>query len=331
MKLINKMFFLFVCLSGGLILSVYLGLSIGSSGFQPMLLIDAITGQYGPDTLTMTILWKIRLPRVLLAIGVGAVLAVGGVVFQALLRNPLAEPYILGVSGGAAIGAIGGIIFGLSLFPGISTTAFLGSTLTLVVILLISSKHSIGINNSLLLSGVMVNAFCSSIIIFFISMVQDARLHSIMFWLMGDLSQAEMPQISLLYSIIIPCFIVIIFFSHRMNVLQLGEELAESMGVNIKQTVLVLLITTTLMVSASICHSGLLGFVGLIVPHLLRLVIGSDHRILVPASALAGGSYMVFCDIIARWLPSHGEIPVGVITAIIGAPLFIILLRKTQK
>jgi len=331
MNLINKLLVQVVCLSGGLFLSIYLGLSIGSSGFQPMVIIDAITGQNGADTLATTILWKIRLPRVLLAIGVGAVLAVGGVVFQALLRNPLAEPYILGVSGGAAIGAIIGIIFGLTLFPGISTTAFLGSSLTLVAILLISSKQSIGINNSLLLSGVMVNAFCSSIIIFFISMVHDSRLNSIMFWLMGDLSQAEIPQVTLLYFIIIPCFVVIVFFSHRMNVMQLGEELAESMGINIKQTVLVLLITTTLMVSATICHSGLLGFVGLIIPHLLRLVIGSDHRLLIPAAALAGGTYMVFCDILARWLPNQGEIPVGVITAIIGAPLFIILLRKTQK
>ncbi len=329
-NLLKRLCLLTFGLSSLLLVSVFLGLSTGSSGFQPMQLIGQWFGEGPSDPLITAIIWKIRLPRVILAIQVGAVLSLGGVVFQALLRNPLAEPYILGVSGGAAVGAIIGIVIGLAHFPGVSMAAFAGSGLTLLIILLISSKQPWGKSNSLLLSGVMVNAFCSSIITFFISMIHDNRLHSILFWLMGDLSQAEMTQVNVLFCILIPCILIIFKYLHPMNLLQLGEELAQSMGVNIKATILTLLVTTTLMVSVTISYSGLLGFVGLIVPHFLRLVVGADHRLLAPAAILTGGSYMVFCDILARWLPDQGEIPVGVITAMIGAPLFIILLKRTR-
>ncbi len=313
-----------------LLVVAFLGLATGSSGFQPGRLIKILSGEGGSDSLMASIIWKIRFPRVILAALVGATLSTGGLVFQALLRNPLAEPYILGVSGGAAIGAILGIVMGLAYFPGVGITAFSGSILTLLVILLISANQPWGKNHSLLLSGVMVNAFCSSIIIFFISMVQDARIHSVLFWLMGDLSLAEPDQVLLLFLILIPCLLIIFWLSYPMNLLQLGEDLAQSMGVNTRATVLTLLITTTLMVSATISQSGLIGFVGLVVPHFMRMLFGPDHRLLVPATILVGASYMVFCDILARWIPDQGEIPVGVITAMIGAPLFIILLRRSQ-
>jgi len=314
-----------------LILSIFMGLSMGSSGNGANAVFKSLFGMYEADSMLYTIIWRIRLPRVLLAALVGATLSLGGLVFQALLRNPLAEPYILGISGGSAIGAIIGILAGLSRFPGVSLTAFLGSIATLLLILIMSSGQTILKKDSLLLSGVMVNAFCSAIIMFLISMTQDSRLHNIIFWLMGDLSMSDLKQVEILSLTLIPCFIIIFRYSHTMNLLLMGNEMAQTMGVNIKRVTTILLITTSFMVSSTVSHCGLLGFVGLVMPHLLRLILGPDHRILVPACILGGGSYMVFCDLLSRILPQHGEMPAGVITAMIGAPLFIYLLKRSKR
>ena len=278
-----------------------------------------------------TIIWQIRFPRVLLAALVGATLSLGGLVFQALLRNPLAEPYILGISGGSAIGAIVGILLGLSRFPGVSLTAFVGSLATLGLLLVMTTGQSILKRESLLLSGVMVNAFCSAVILFLISLAQDARLHNILFWLMGDLSIANMPQVGILAAMLFPCFILIFWLSHSMNLLLLGKELALTMGVNIRLVSLTLMITASFMVSATVSYCGLLGFIGLVMPHLLRLLWGSDHRVLVPACILGGGAFLAVCDLLARTLPEQGEMPPGVITALIGAPLFVYLLKKSRR
>lgn len=278
-----------------------------------------------------TIIWQIRFPRVLLAALVGAALSLGGLVFQALLRNPLAEPYILGISGGSAIGAIIGILMGLSRFPGVSLTAFVGSIATLLLILAMSSGQTILKKDALLLSGVMVNAFCGAVIMFLISMTQDSRLHNIIFWLMGDLSMGDMKHVGILTAMLLPCFLLVFWLSNPMNLLLMGKEMAQTLGVNIKAVTVTLLVTTSFMVSATVSYCGLVGFVGLVMPHLLRLVFGPDHRVLVPACVLGGGAYMVFCDLLARTLPRQGEMPAGVITAMIGAPLFIYLLKRSSK
>ena len=314
-----------------LLICMILGLSTGSSGGGVKAVWDSVFTKDTGQTISGTIIWSIRFPRVLLAILVGAALSLGGLVFQALLRNPLAEPYILGISGGSAIGAILGILMGLSRFPGVSLTAFMGSLATLFLILVLSSGKSILIKDSLLLSGVMVNAFCSAVIMFLISMAQDSRLHNIMFWLMGDLSSADLFQVGVLAAMLLPCFVLIFCLSRAMNLILLGNEMALSMGVNIKAVNLTLLITTSLMVSATVSHCGLIGFVGLVIPHLLRLVLGPDHRVLIPACVLGGGSYIVLCDVLARSLSSQGEMPAGVITAMVGAPLFIILLKRSRQ
>ena len=314
-----------------LLVVMFLGISIGStdSGVKAVLLV--LLGKGTPDSILDTIIWQIRLPRVLLAALVGATLSLGGLVFQALLRNPLAEPYILGISGGSAIGAIIGILMGLSRFPGVSMTAFSGSMAILVLLLVMSSGQAILKKDTLLLSGVMVNAFCAAIIMFLVSITQDARLHNIIFWLMGDLSLSDIKQVAILAAILLPCFIVIFYCSHAMNLMLLGKEMAQSMGVNIKVMMVLLLVVTSLMVSVTVSHSGLIGFVGLVIPHLLRLLIGPDHRVLVPACVLGGGAYMVFCDLLARVIPEQGEMPAGVITALIGAPLFIFLLKRFRQ
>ncbi|MEE8399168.1 MAG: iron ABC transporter permease, partial [Desulfobacterales bacterium] len=240
-------------------------------------------------------------------------------------------PYILGISGGSAIGAIIGILMGFSRFPGVAATAFLGSLTTLLLILAMSSGQTILKKDALLLSGVMINAFCSAIIMFLVSLTQDSRLHNIMFWLMGNLAMTDVRQIWILAATLLPCFILIFLYSNKMNLILLGEEMAQSMGINIKMVTIVLLVTTSFMVSGTVAHVGLLGFVGLVIPHLLRIVLGPDHRILVPACMLGGGAFMVLCDLLARTLPEQGEMPAGVITAMIGAPLFIFLLKRTKQ
>ncbi len=315
-----------------LIAAVYFGISIGSTGSGiGESLATLFDGKDTADSMRHAIIWQIRFPRVLLAILVGATLSLGGLVFQALLRNPLAEPYILGISSGSGIGAIIGILAGLSRFPGVSATAFAGSMGTLLLLFVMSSGQTMLKKDTLLLSGVMVNAFCAALIMFLMSITQDSRLHNIIFWLMGDLSTADLYQVGILAGLLIPGFILLFFLSNAMNLLLMGKELAQTMGLNIKAATVTLLVATSFMVSLTVSYCGPIGFVGLVMPHVLRLAFGPDHRVLVPACIFGGGTYMVLCDLLARTLPDQGEMPAGVITAMIGVPLFIILLRKSGR
>jgi len=314
-----------------LLIAMLVGLSAGSTPSGIQALFQSLLGIGEPDSMLDTIIWRIRFPRVLLSALVGATLSLGGLVFQALLRNPLAEPYILGISGGSAIGAIIGILMGFSRFPGVSLAAFAGSVATLLLILAMSSGQTILKKDALLLSGVMVNAFCAAVIMFLVSITQDSRLHNIIFWLMGDLSMIDIGHAGILAATLLPCFILLFWFSNSMNLLLMGKEMALTMGVNIQAVTVALLVVTSFMVSATVSYCGLLGFVGLVMPHLLRLLFGPDHRVLVPACILGGGAYLIFCDVLARVLPEQGEMPAGVITAMIGAPLFIFLLKRSAR
>jgi len=314
-----------------LLITMFLGLSLGSSQSGMKAVFQNLFGIEPHDPMLDTIIWKIRFPRILLAALVGGTLSLGGLVFQALLKNPLAEPYILGISGGSAIGAIIGILMGFTRFPGVSLTAFSGSIATLLLILVMSSGQTILKKDALLLSGVMVNAFCGAVIMFLVSLTQDARLHNIIFWLMGDLSMVDMSQVGILAAMLLPCFFLLFWFSNSMNLLLMGKEMAQTMGVNVQAVTVILLVATSFMVSATVSYCGLVGFVGLVIPHLLRLLFGPDHRVLVPACVFGGGAYLVFCDVLARALPDQGEMPAGVITAMIGAPLFIYLLKRTRR
>jgi iron complex transport system permease protein len=310
--------------------TLYLGLAVGSAGGGFRAVLQSLAGDSQTHPLH-DIIWRLRMPRVLVAALLGATLSLGGVVFQALLRNPLAEPYILGISGGSAIGAIVGIMLGLARFPGVWLLAFSGSLTTLAVLFAMSAGRSFMRSETLLLSGVMVNAFCAAVIMFLVSMAQDTRLHNIIFWLMGDLSAVTLGNVGALSATVLPCFVLIFSRAHSLNLMSMGNDMARSMGVNVKATSALLLIVTSLMVSATVSYCGLVGFVGLVIPHMLRLVLGPDHRVLTPACILGGATFMVFCDVLARVLPPHGEMPVGVISAMIGAPLFIYLLRKSNK
>lgn len=313
-----------------LFLAFCLGISLGSTGIGFAEMVRVFRGQVEPDSVSATIIWQIRFPRVVLAAVVGATLALGGLVFQALLRNALAEPYILGVSGGSAIGAIVAMLLGFSPFPGVALASFGGSMAVLALVLLLAAGKSVMRRDSLLLGGVMMNALCGAVIMFLISLTRNTQVHHILFWLMGDLSMFSQAQLPLL-SAVVPSFVIIFVMARPMNLLLMGRENAAVMGVNVKVVTNLLLVATTFMVSIAVCNSGLIGFVGLVIPHILRMVVGSDHRLLVPASILGGASYLIICDLLARSISLGGEMPVGIVTALIGAPLFIFLLWRSSR
>ena len=318
-------------LSVALSLCVLAGFCAGSTVQSPGEVFAALTGKGDVDPVVASIIWRIRLPRVVLAAMVGASLSLAGLVMQTLLRNPVAEPYVLGVSGGSAVGAILGIVLGLPRFPWVTSLAFAGGMFTLLLALAVASRQLAEKKDTLILAGVMINAFCSSIIMFLVSLTQDSRLHNVLYWLMGDLASTDNSQVSILTLLLPPCFVLLWMFARPMNLLLMGEEMAATMGVSVRITPLCLLGVTSFMVSATVCHSGLLGFVGLVVPHVFRLLLGPDHRLLIPSCLLGGASYLVLCDVLARSLPAHGEMPVGIVTAMIGAPLFILLLARSRR
>ena len=293
-------------------------------------LTNAFTGTASLSSQEELILFSVRLPRIIFAGIVGASLSIGGVVFQAMLRNPLADPYVLGISGGSALGAIAGIIIGASSFYlGIPLLAFCGALVTVFLVFVVAGgTRGPLLDNSLLLSGVVVNAFFSAAILFFLSIVNSLELHSITFWLMGDLSRASIKEISLSAICLFTGFLIIYAQARKLNLIVQGEETALHLGVNIEHTKQLLLIVTSLITAVAVSMAGIIGFIGIMVPHMMRLVFGSDHRLLLPASALFGASFLVIADTLARLVLAPAELPVGVITALCGAPYFIFLLKR---
>ncbi|MBW1731706.1 MAG: iron ABC transporter permease [Deltaproteobacteria bacterium] len=273
------------------------------------------------------IVLKIRLPRIFLAGFTGFSLSLGGLVFQALLRNPLADPFVLGVSSGAAFGAVMGIIFGVGFSIGVPLFSFCGALLTIYLVLTIS-RRKMGVESATaILAGVIVNAFFTAIIMFFIATSSEDRLHSMLFWLYGDLSQSQIAYSGIIAPVAFFGFALLYSFSRHLNLLAAGEEAALHLGVNVERAKFICFITVSLMVGLVVSFSGLIGFVGLIVPHLSRMILGSDHRLLMPVSALGGALFLIVADTAARTVISPSELPVGVITAFLGAPFFIYLLK----
>ncbi len=274
------------------------------------------------------IVGQLRLPRLLLASLAGASLSLSGVVFQGILRNPLAEPFILGVSGGAATGAVLALTLGLSSIWGISLPAFVGALATMVMVLAIANRRG-GMNTaSIVLTGVMINAFFTAVIMFIISTTTDQKLHSILFWLYGDLAGATMTQAALLAPVLAVAGAVLWRFARHLNLLNAGDIAAASLGVEVRRTKFILLSTASLLVGVAVSLTGLIGFVGLMAPHLLRMAIGHDHRLLLPGSVLFGAAFLCLADTVARTVISPSSLPVGVVTAMLGAPFFLMLMAK---
>lgn len=280
------------------------------------------------------IVWRIRLPRTRLAMLVGASLAVSGVIFQALLRNPLADPFVLGVSGGAALGGIAILALGSSFGFGyefVPPAAFAGALLATILLYLAAGVRGRVSATSLLLTGVVFNAFASAAIVFLASIAGFAEGSRIFLWLIGNLAAARAdvaPVVALFLLVGAGCGWLL---ARSLNLLVLGDEPAQQLGVPTEWHKRILLVATSLMVGAAVSVAGLVGFVGLIIPHLLRLVLGPDHRLLVPASALIGAAFLVVCDAVARSLLGGRELPVGAITALVGGPFFLFLLRRQNQ
>ena len=278
---------------------------------------------------TRLIIFDIRLPRVLLALIVGAGLSIAGTTFQALLRNPLAEPYILGISSGGTIGAILAIAIGAGLSQIFTPLfSFAGSGLVMVLVFALGRRRGFMDPHALLLSGVMVGAFFNAIILLVVSLLHQ-EMRTAFLWLLGNLSDADFGSLLLVGPLIIIASGLLMLQGRRFNLISTGDETATYLGVDVprvqKQSYLLASFITGLAVSVS----GVIGFVGLLVPHSCRLLFGPDHRLLLPASFLAGGIFLIICDLLARMVLAPAEIPVGAITALVGAPLFIYLLKRS--
>jgi len=284
-----------------------------------------------------TILFQIRLPRVVAGALVGAALAAAGVLFQGLLRNPLADPYIIGTSAGGAFGATLAMMLPVSFaflgFGLVPIAAFFGA---LVAVLLVYNLARVGGKTpiiSMLLAGFAVSAMLIAAMSFLITMSDrlQLRLHSIWSFLMGGIWVSDWSQIAIIAPMIIGGIVVARFFAFRLNAFSLGEEGAAYLGVDVERDKLTILGLGSLLTGGAVSLSGLVGFVGLVVPHAVRLVLGPDHRLLLPAAALSGGAFLVVADLLARTMLAPMEIPVGILTALIGAPFFIYLLRRTRR
>jgi iron complex transport system permease protein len=274
------------------------------------------------------IILHIRFPRVILAIITGMALSVAGVVLQALLRNPLADPYIIGVSSGAALGATLAIVLGLISL--ISLAGFLGAVLAMFLVYgLARTGHTVSVK-ALLLAGVIVSVFLSALISLVASLMGES-MYQIILWLMGNLSETNIILIIVAGLMVLIGIIAVYLFARDLNIISIGEESAQHLGVEVETVKKGLFIITSLITGAVVALTGLIGFVGLIIPHIMRLIVGPDHKILIVASLLAGSIFLVLADLFARTIISPAEIPVGVITAIFGGPFFLFLLRRKKR
>ncbi|RKD29090.1 FecCD family ABC transporter permease [Thermohalobacter berrensis] len=286
-----------------------------------------------PDSHQFIIL-KLRIPRVLLGVLVGAALSCVGAAFQGMFKNPMADPYIIGISSGAALGASLIIITGLNAtifgIRSVSLGAFIGAIASTFIVYVISRVKKRVPITVLLLSGIAVGQFFTAIMSF-LMVLHSNDLTRIIFWTLGSFSGKGWNE---LLPIILPVFfsiVVLNFFARDLNVMLTGEESAQNMGIDVEKIKILILIICALITAMAVSVSGIIGFVGLIVPHIVRLIVGPDHRILIPASALFGGIFMIFADTIARTIIAPTEIPVGIITSLFGGPFFIYLLRKKKR
>jgi len=299
-------------------------IGIGSGQTGPMDILDVFRGEAEPAT--RDILMKLRIPRALSAFGTGAALALAGVLMQVLLRNPLADPYILGTSGGAAVGALIAIIIGAAGYM-VDVAAFIGALASTLLVFFVARHHGNWTPGRLLLTGVVIAAGWGALISLILATAPDANLRSILFWLMGDFSFAGNPQPVLLVAGMAVAAGLIL--ARSLNILSVGDQQAALLGLRVRPVRVMTYVLSALLTAIAVTTAGTVGFVGLVVPHLIRLIAGSDHRTLIPGSALCGGILLVVADLIARSIIAPRQLPVGAITAMIGVPLFLLLLSRT--
>ncbi|CAH1212046.1 Hemin transport system permease protein HmuU [Paenibacillus allorhizoplanae] len=326
-----------------LLLSIVVSLSIGSAQL-PLSHIVGILAEHLPwigshievnwPQSSEQIINKVRIPRMLLGILVGAVLSVAGAGFQGVLRNPLADPYSLGVSSGASVGAAVLIYFGLQFAWfgqwSIPIVAFATGLISLFLVLKLAMIEGKLKMETLILSGVVMQAFLGAFVSFLVS-ISNQTINEIIFWLMGSLAMRGWSYTYMISPYLIIGVVILLSYARSLNLLALGERQAAHLGVHVERTKLIVLIASTLITAAAVSVAGVIGFVGLIVPHLVRMLVGPDYRLIIPLSAIVGGIYVLWADTLARTLLSPTEIPLGVVTAFLGAPFFAYLLHKDKK
>jgi iron complex transport system permease protein len=319
----SKHVYLFAVLIISTILIFIISLLIGSVDISIKQLLHALLDQ--DDSLASSVVLDLRLPRTVVGFMVGAMLALAGALMQVLLRNPLAEPYVLGVSGGASAAVLVAMLSGLSGFL-ISGSAFLGAMLSMLMVFGLAHGKGDWSPARLLLTGVVIAAGWGALISLILSITQGTQLRGMLFWLMGDLSYAHYTHWALI--VLIVCLVVSMMISRNLNILARGELQAATLGVSPKKIRYLVYFLSSLLAATAVTLAGNVGFVGLIVPHAIRLMVGSDHRILLPAAFLLGGCLVMLADCLARTIIAPQQLPVGVLTAIIGIPVFLVLLRR---
>jgi iron complex transport system permease protein len=309
---------------------VFAGVRFGSVPVSTSELWSAVTGS--GEATTRDIVLRLRLPRVLLALLVGGGLAVAGATFQALLRNPLAEPYILGISGGASVGAVLVLAMGWAATGSwvLPLAAFAGALLAISLVFRVATATGRAMDvRVLLLAGVVVAAFFSACIAFILSVSPARTVQSAVLWIMGSLAAATWRSVLLAAVYTLPAAVLLLALARPLNLMAIGEETAHYLGADVEGVKRLSLAVAALVTAAGVAVAGVIGFVGLVVPHAVRLLVGSDHRALLPLSFLAGGVFLALADLVARLALAPTEIPIGVITAFVGVPFFLVLLRRS--
>jgi len=322
---------LLLVLLGG---SVVTGLCVGEIGFTPRDLFEAWRGD--PEDLRLNILRQLRVPRVVLGLVVGGALSLAGVILQGIFRNPLVEPYTLGISGGASVAVSAAIVFSLPALYGsfmLPVAGFAGAVVTIFLVYALGVRGERVHVQTLLLTGVMISFISSSLMLLVMSVTESENLHGIVFWIMGSLNETDPLLIGLLSAVTLAVLGITFFYSPALNAMRLGSERAVQLGVNAGRAIRVLFLLSSLLTGMCVSIVGVIGFVGLIIPQLARFVIGPDFRVLIPASFLGGGIFLILSDIFARMVIAPNELPIGVITGIIGGIIFISVMgsRKTAR
>jgi len=328
-KYIKQIFFI-LAMFVLLIFVAFLALSIGEINFTLTELITIFKNKSGIE---YTIINNIRLPRIILGISVGGALSLSGVILQGVYRNPLVEPYTLGISGGASLGVAITIIFNLNLIIGVymlPLSGFIGAVITTFLVYILAVRKNYYNINKMLLIGVMISFMSSSAMMFLMSTTTTENLNSIIFWIMGSLDEPNRVLVKAVFYISLAGLSISYLLANPLNALRLGESKAKHLGVNTTFTIRSLFILASVLTGISVSVAGVIGFVGLIIPHLLRLIIGSDNRILLIASFLGGSIFILISDIIARTIISPNELPIGVITGMIGGLVFIIVMSRSK-
>lgn len=339
---LNNKFLAYLTAAAFLLCAMLMGISIGTVSVHPMTIIRVISAEIFPfislgntDAMHANIIMNIRLPRVLLAGLVGASLAIAGAAFQGLLRNPLADPYTIGVSSGASLGAVLTLFLGLSIpFAGMFTLplfSILFSFLTIFAVLLFARKIERSMKvETIILTGIIFSSFLGALISLMIALTGE-ELRQIIGWLLGSVSMRGWAYINIILPFFVIGAILLLVNSKELNAMSFGEEKAQHIGVDVQKRKMMVLVAGSILTGAAVAVSGTIGFVGLVIPHLTRLLWGPDHRHLLPLSILMGAGFLIIADLVSRTIIAPTELPIGVITALIGAPAFGVILMKRKN